>query len=293
MADKISSVAVVKEGFAMFRSRKKELIGFLISVGVLSLLVEIIVEVFSAPEGSSTLIDPVLIVFQLITQTLISLFVVTVVSHLSISIQRGVGAFVPDKLLGKLWAVFVRCLLIWLVSTLVVLFALMPSAVLSWVLVADWNNPDPMALFLAFIIGLLLTTLAHAFLCRLWIIIPGASVGHKVSLSVALKMTKEQPWAPFLSYLLLFGLLVGFGAVLAVIGWFLTIINVGPGFGLYGFGLFEMVVVLFVIVFTLAELVMFAVAMICNGIWYENLCVHYEAQQASFGTDPNYGQCQD
>lgn len=289
MSNKISPAEVVKDGVNLFWAKKGELFGLIVVTVVVGLVIEAAIGALVSPEEKLTVLDGFFLLSQFVFQLFISLFVLTAISHLSVSSQRGNGALLPTDWPSRLWKVFHRTLLVWLVSTAVGLVAIAPAAGLGWLLITDWDNPDMFAFFMSGTVGFLCIVLASAFLCRLLILIPGGAVKHILSLSTALKMTKEQPWTPFLTYLILFTMLLGFAFVALFVGFLGSFVNIG----FYGIGFYEAVVFVLTILFVLAESALFAVAIICNGIWYEKLRLRYEAQQATPATDVDYGQCQD
>lgn len=196
MSDKISARSVVKESVALCLFKKWQFLG-LAAIGLVAGAMTLVPTIAPASmQGPASFVG-------LVVNVLISIFIVTTISHLAISTMRGDGRAMPDKLPGTMWRVFLRMLLLWLtlMGACIVLFV--PLGMIAYAFMTPSGQVPFAALSLlgpAMIIG---GIFIYVLLLRLSLMIPGAAVGHVMSLPETWLLTRGHTWKIFGSFLLL------------------------------------------------------------------------------------------
>lgn len=271
MSDKISPIAVVKESLAIGWARKWTLFGItfllLISVPFIALM--------SLLEEQDSFV--VLCSFGLVAVCglLAMVFMVTTVSHFSVTSQRGEGVVIPSNLLGRMGNVTVRGILLWLAAMLMIMGLMIPAVGTLALLAPQDGSISGMVAMVLIPLMLCGTLLIHLVIMRLSIVIPGASVGEITTFSQAWSMTKGHTWRIFLSY----SIIMVASMVISLLP-HLLINDFDPG-GAPGIdiGFIALSLLSFVV-----SLVSYCVGLISCGVWYEKLRFRHEVIPA---TPPN------
>lgn len=264
MSDKISSVAVVKEALALSWARKWTFMGLIILAFVGAFALSFGAALMGAITSESSIATVFFGAVIVIAELFAAAFMLTAMNHLAVTLQRGEGRAFFKGLLPRMGGVFVRLLLIWLTTALATLIVMAPFALAAWLLVDDWENVSSLfAVVPPFF--LLLMIPVYALMCRLWLMIPGASVGEKFFISRAFALSKGHTWKMFLSYLMI---------ILPAMAICLFIV-----FGLFGAGtvggIGVMAFLMFILIFVF-ELAVVVIIVTCNCVWYEKLRLRYE-----------------
>ncbi|BCS88519.1 hypothetical protein [Pseudodesulfovibrio sediminis] len=279
MSDKISPIAVIKEACAIFWARKWSFLGL-----ILLLFVVLTVLQFGSLVGFAPMSDPAnlgadvlvkAVVFglvSLVAMILFSLFVATLLNHLAITHMRGAGRLLPERFLRTMWRVFVRGFILFVTLLVVELVLLAPI-----ILFVTTLSPASGEINLQFVLVMLVYLPVFLFLLtglmlRLSVMIPGAAVGHVVSLKEAWAMTRGHTWRMIGWYFLLV-------LVIALVAGLMT----APAFLLGGesFGVMAVILSVGAAVVTLWG---YGIMVVSIPVWYERLRLRYESNSA--GPEP-------
>lgn len=209
--EKISPWSVVTETMSLAWARKWTYLGL-----SLSLFLPIAPGVgffvsFSNTTGVDAEFDPGLLVGSMgglfLFSILCCIFMMTVMSHLAVTQQRGQAKVLPPSLIKSMWDVFCRMIVLVFVSWGIMMLAMMvlmiPMAIGSVFLIG--KSVDEIGAEAVWLVLSLLVVMipVYAILCRPYVMIPGAAVGVRVTVSKAFEMTKGHMWRMFASYLVL------------------------------------------------------------------------------------------
>lgn len=276
MSDKISPLAVVKEAVAITWGEKWVCLGLVLGsvllVGVLVALMSFLVS------GVKSVGLQIVITF--IVETLVMVALVTAISHLAVTQQRGAGKTFPEKMRLAMWRVFVRGLIlisIYLGSLLMLGLLAGLTQQFMPIQTSDLNT----AFFLVGIPLVFLYLGILAFLLRLSVMVPGAAVGQSVSVRKALSMTRGYAWRMLGAFLLLVLLMVVVCLVMLLLTFMLHFI----GFRIFisGFGLWEIMIV---IVSLAVGPYWYASLLAMVAVWYEKLRLRTAGPEAEFEFAP-------
>jgi len=274
MSGKISPIAVAKEALSLSWARKWTFLGLVLLGMIPSLLSAGVGVAFDEPSGFGGVLGLVVIV----PTVLVGLFVLTVFFHLGVTLQRGDGRLIPENCKVAMWRVFVRGLLLWLVTTGLMLIFMGPIIFLTVSSGAEGGQMESGMAAVGFIAAFaVLVGFAVSFgvMPRLAVMLPGAAVGHVVSLSEAMALTKGHTFRMIGSYLMI---IVPFVALAVLIA---------GGLGLSSeTGLAGVVVAGFFFLFFVFSIFAEIILPMVNCVWYEKLRLRYDSmnrEQSSMG----------
>lgn len=206
MSDKISPFEVVKEALSVGWARKWTFSG-ITCLQFLPMLLFILVMTSMESFDLTMLTDISSTMLMAISSTMfvVNMFVVLVAvtagCHLAVTAQRGEGRVSPDFWIKALWQVFIRGLLIWLVMFGITALAVgLIAGAIYFFSPEDGQDFNGVVSFLVILFIFVVNIVLFGSLMRLGIIIPGASVGHKISLSESFVMTRHHAWRMLWSY---------------------------------------------------------------------------------------------
>ncbi|MEZ7197622.1 hypothetical protein [Pseudodesulfovibrio karagichevae] len=209
MSKKISPFAVVKEAVVLGWRRKGTFAALILACFVPVLLVLFLTVGMAAslatPQGAAglglgaALLSGVVYILSL-------LFLATTTNHLAVTMQRGPGKAIPRPFWPAMGRVFVRVLILCLIFFAAAFVVMVPLGVMAFSLMPDAGQPgvsNPSALAAIIMVGVVLYFVLIGFFLRLGVMIPGAAVGHVVSVREALALTKGHAWRLFWSIIMI------------------------------------------------------------------------------------------
>ncbi|MCJ2165333.1 MULTISPECIES: hypothetical protein [unclassified Pseudodesulfovibrio] len=259
MSDKISPFAVVKEAFSIGWARKWTFLGLLLVSSLPFLMLM----------GSSILVPSLSGVFfflGFILHVLAVIFLLTTVNHLAVTMQRGAGVVLPERLPAAMGRVFLRVLVMWLVLMGSMLMLAVPVGVgMYFLMPQDGGEMSWVWMLLIIPVGIIGNVVMWGLILRLSVMIPGAAVGHVVGVREAFAVTRGHAWRMFWAMFILMVPVFVLVLVLEICA-FTTWTDGSLGL----VSILSMVAIFTVCV--LLEIVM----LVMNAVWYEKLRLRYE-----------------
>jgi len=254
LSGKIPVVAVAGQAVALGWKRKWTFLGLLLVGTVPAALV--VVATAAQPESGAMIFLTFCVYF------LSTLFWVTTSNHLAMTMQRGAAAVFPKPFWPALGRVFVRGLILTVLSLAVLIVFMIPFGVLLYLYLPQngGTSGTPLLLFLLFLLAAAGYVLVVALMLRLGIMVPAATVGVVVRVREALAMTRGHSWRMFWSMVLvalpafILGMLFEAFVTFSVLGGQVNAFLVIPALLLLSLSLFTWTVML-----------------VLTSVWYEKL----------------------
>jgi hypothetical protein len=259
MYSKISPTVAVKEAMRISWERKWSFLGLflLLMVAIMSL------QVLAVMVPDAVVVAGVLMAF---ITPFAQLVFIALFCHLVITHMRGDGRIMPDPFWTTIWRVFIRGLLLFLLTMGVLVVVMGPVVA---VLISQQPGGGELGGGLGglMIVGFLVAyALIVALFLRLGVMIPGASVGHVMSLKEAWAMTKGHGWRMFGSVLMV-AVVSSIVALVFMLPFFVSVDGEEPG-------MFVFISLVPMMCVALMANVVFFVLM---PVWYEKLRLRHEA----------------